>query len=136
VAVTSVNKEIVRRLYVDGLNAGDESVADELVADDFVNEGGFTDAKGPEAFKVTIRRMRASFPDLEYSLDEMIAEDDKVAVCWTMHATHRGEYLGVAPTGRQIRLRAIVVMTFRDGKVVGRRGVVDQFGLLKQLGAV
>ena len=134
--VTSANKELVRRLYLEGLNAGDESVADELVADDFVNEGGFTDAKGPEAFKVTIRRMRASFPDLEYSLEEMIAEEDKVAVRWTMHGTHRGAYLGVEPTGRRIRLQALVILIFRDGKVVGRRGIVDQFGLLKQLGAV
>ena len=69
-------------------------------------------------------------------LEEMIAEEDKVAVRWTMHGTHRGAYLGVEPTGRRIRLQAFVVLTFRDGKVVGRRGIVDQFGLLKQLDAV
>lgn len=128
-------KDIVRRLYFEGLNGGDLSVADELLTSDFRNNGGFDDEPGPENFKETIRRMRSAFSDLEYVIDDMIAEGDRVAVRWTMKGKHTGKFMGVEPTGKDIEHHAMVMFRTENGQIAERWGVVDVMGLLRQIGS-
>ena len=128
-------KDVVRRLYYEGLNTGNLDIADELLTPDFRNNGGFTELPGPENFKDTIRRMHAAFSGVRYEIEDMIAEGDRVAVRWTMHGTHTGEFMGVAATGREIEHHAMVMFRAVDGRIAERWGVIDVLGLLRQLGA-
>jgi predicted ester cyclase len=76
---------------------------------------------GVEEFKEAIRAFRKSFPDLHFTVEEMIAEGDKVAYRWTAHGTHQGEYDGIAPTSKIITATGISIIRIDDGKVVEDR---------------
>jgi predicted ester cyclase len=78
----------------------------------------------------------AGFPDITNTLDEIVAEDDLVAVRWTARGTHTGEFMGLAPTGKAIQLSAITMERVVDGKRVEGWAVADQLGLMRQLGAI
>ena len=80
--------------------------------------------------------LRTSFPDLAVSVDQLVMDDDKIAIAYTMTGTQKGEFLGVAPTGRKIRARGVQIARFKDGKMVERWGSSDQLGILQQLGAL
>jgi steroid delta-isomerase-like uncharacterized protein len=133
---TSEIKDVVRRLYHEGLNGGNLDLADELLTPDFKNNGGFTEEPGPENFKDTIRRMRSAFSDVEYVIEDMVAEGDRVAVRWTMKGKHTGPFMGVEPTGKDVEHRAMVIFRHVDGRIAERWGIVDVMGLLRQLGKV
>jgi len=79
--------------------------------------------------------LRTSFPDLAISGDQLVTDEDKIAVAYTMTGTHQGEFMGVAPTGRKIRARGVQIARFQDGKMVERWGSSDQLGILQQIGA-
>ena len=91
---------------------------------------------GPAGYLAIIEMMRDGFPDIQWSLEELVAEADKVAARFTMRGTHRGPFLGVPPTGRSITVAALNLYKFADGKVVEKFGQPDLLGLLQQIGAV
>jgi steroid delta-isomerase-like uncharacterized protein len=80
--------------------------------------------------------MRGGFPDIQWTLEEIIAEDDKIAARFTMRGTHHGPFLGVEPTGKSITVRAVNFYRLADGKFVEERGQPDLLSLLQQIGAV
>ncbi len=127
-------KDTVTRLYDEVFNAARPEVADQIVAPAFVVHGTpRTDARGPEAIKATERLLRAAFPDLHFTLDDMIAEGDRVAVRWSMRGTHRAEFMGVPATGRQVCLQACVIFRIENGCIAELWPVIDHAGLLQQL---
>ena len=79
---------------------------------------------------------RAAFPDLTVTINDLIAEDDRVAKLWSLTATHKGEYLGIAPTGRRVTWSGITIYRVRAGKVVECIWRTDALGLLQQLGVI
>ena len=79
--------------------------------------------------------MRASFPDLNVAVDKVVSDNDNIAVAYTLAGTHRGNFMGVAPTGRRISARGLQIPRFEDGKLVERCGSSDQLGILRQIGA-
>jgi steroid delta-isomerase-like uncharacterized protein len=125
-------KAIVNRLFAECLNVGDLSAADQLVSPDFTGPSG----KGPESFKAMISPLRQGFPDLHFTIQEMVAEGSRVVVRWTSQGTHRGMFAGTAPTGRPVSNEGIGIYRVEDGKIVESWSQVDRLGVLQQIGAV
>jgi steroid delta-isomerase-like uncharacterized protein len=131
------NKHNVQRAF-DGLfNRGELALADELASADFLNHEAPPDApRGPEGLRQIVTMLRTAFPDIHYDVEEVIAEDDKVAARTTMQGTHTGPFMGIPPTGRRVVQAQIHILRFVGGKAVEHRAVRDDLGLLRQLGVV
>jgi predicted ester cyclase len=122
--VSEQNKATVRRLVEEVLNDGQLEVIDELYTPELAR-----------AAKRWIAPFRASFPDVHMEVLELIAEDDKVVGRFSCSATHLGEWLGQAPTGRRFeRVDEVSIFRLRDGKIAHAWSLEDTLGRLKQLG--
>jgi predicted ester cyclase len=123
--------------YEELLNGGDLSVAEELVAPEFINhEAPAGRDRGPESMRGVATMLRTAFPDLQFTIKELVAEGDTVAGRLTMSATHEGPLMGTPPTGRFVRQDQMHFVRFRDGKAVEHWGVRDELGMMRQLGAI
>jgi steroid delta-isomerase-like uncharacterized protein len=89
---------------------------------------------GPEGFIRFFGGLRKAFPDLNIAAEKLVADDDNVALAYTITGTHQGEFLGIAPTGRKISARGVQIARFENGKLVERWGSSDELGILQQLG--
>jgi steroid delta-isomerase-like uncharacterized protein len=132
------NKSIVRRIVAEVWNRANLDAADELFAANFTRNG--EKSLGPEGVKAIMSGVTAAMPDLEYTIDDLIAEGDKVVVRWFARGTHTGEWqrpgMGLlAPTGRQITLRAMNLFRIDDGKAAEVWEFGDSIGFLRQIGA-
>jgi steroid delta-isomerase-like uncharacterized protein len=131
------NKALVRRFYEEYLNPGDLAVADEIIARECpLYFRSMFMGTGPEAFKQTRAMMYSGFPDLHFTMEEMISEGDKVAERLTVRGTHEGEFMGFSPTGKQVEFAGMGVFRIREGKIVEFRAMPDMLGVLQQIGAV
>jgi steroid delta-isomerase-like uncharacterized protein len=92
--------------------------------------------QGPAGYLEIIGMMRSGFPDIQWRLEEMIAEGDQVAARFTMRGTHQGVFFGVPPTGKKIAVSAMNFYRLSGGQFVEERGQPDLLGLLQQIGAV
>ena len=131
------NKQVMRR-FVEFINTASEKLAAELIAPDaaFHVPGRPEPMRGPAGYLAIIAMMRGGFPDIQWTLEEMIAEGDKVAARFTMRGTHQGTFFGVPPTGKPIVAQAINFYRLRGGQIIEERGQPDLLGLLQQIGAV
>jgi steroid delta-isomerase-like uncharacterized protein len=129
---------MVVRDLIDGLfSKGDLGAVDTYLAEDFVNhDPPFGVTPDREGMRTAGRLMRAGFPDWASELHALIAEDDLVVERFTASGTHRGEVMGVPPTGRTMSLPGINIFRLRDGLIVERWGRLDDLGFLRQLGAL
>jgi steroid delta-isomerase-like uncharacterized protein len=129
------NKAVLRHFVEEIVNQGNMAVASELIAEDFVELDPFPgQAPGRAGLVESIARMRAGFPDLEWSIEEMVAEGEKVASSHVWSGTHLGEFMGIAPTGKQVRMSCMIFDTYEDGKLKKSRLVMNVLSLLQQLG--
>ena len=132
---TEENKAIARRFYAEVWNKGNLDVADELLAADFVDHAappGF--APGVAGAKQVFSFYRAAFPDLQVNAEDLIAEGDRVVARWSSSGTHKGDFMGIPPTGKQVQITGIDLFRFSGGKIAEHWGVFDQLGMLQQLG--
>ena len=129
------NKAIVRRWYEEMWNKGNLELIDELIASDVTGHSPIQNVDGVEASKRYVTMSRAAFLDLHFTIEEMIAEGDKVVAVRTLAGTHRGEYLGVAPTGNHVNITGINVFRIADGRIAETSTFVDTLDLMEQLGA-
>jgi len=130
------NKEIVRRLGVEPWE-GNLGVIDELVASNYVgHDPAQPDMQGPEGIKEFITGYLAGFPDGRITIDGQLAEGDMVATRWTGRGTHKGELMGIPPTGKQVTVSGITISHVKNGKVVEEWSNWDTLGMLQQLGVV
>jgi steroid delta-isomerase-like uncharacterized protein len=127
-------KTLVSRLVDEVWNRGRYDVVDDLVDDNYVGQP--SEVRGTEGYKQFFMALRGAFPDLEFTIDDQVAEGDKVVVRWTARGTHDGEYFGIPPTGRAGVITGMEVLQFADGKAITCWGEVDQLGLLQQLGVL
>jgi predicted ester cyclase len=111
----------------------DRYLADDFVAHDPPMRGGRGDAAG---FRDAAGMIRAAFPDWRSELHLLVAEDDYVVERFTASGTHRGEFMGAAPTNRRVAMPGINIFRLRDGKIVERWGNLDVLGFLIQLGVI
>lgn len=132
---TEENKAMLRRNCEEILNKGDLAVADEIFAANYVYHGsGGQEFKGPEGFKQLTTMLRTAFPDLHFTIEDMVAEGDKVAHRLTLRGTHKGDLMGIAPTGKQVTTTAITISRFVGGKEVEAWSNMDMLGMMQQLG--
>jgi steroid delta-isomerase-like uncharacterized protein len=125
--MTEENKAIARRVY-EIISTGDFDRAEEIVdreAPDNELRPGDPPAKLIDAFKETFSEAREGFPDLTISIEDVMAEGDRVTARVTMRGTHRGEFQGIAPTGKGVEVRAIDMFRIREGKIVEHWGHAD-----------
>lgn len=120
----AANKEAVRRLFEEVWNARNlDAVADVLVPDYAERE------------RVWAEMVLAAFPDTHFTIDDMLAEGDRVATRVTWRATHRGDFAGIAPTGKQIEISAMFIHRMGDGKAIESWGFGDAIGIYDQIKA-
>ena len=131
------NKLVMGR-FTDFINTASEQLADELISPDakFHVPGRSEPVRGPAGYLAILGMMREGFPDIQWTLEEMIAEGDKVAARFTMRGTHRGTFFGVPPTGKPIVVQAMNFYRLSGGQFVEERGQPDLLALLQQIGAV
>jgi steroid delta-isomerase-like uncharacterized protein len=132
------NKATFRRYVEEVSNKGNLDLVDE-VFDRYLSHqpDGHTEQRGPEDVKRFIGEFREAFPDFHSTIEDQIAERNKVATRWTMRGTHQGEFRGVAPTGNRITVTGIGIFRFsEEGKVVESWDNFDQLGMMQQLGVV
>jgi predicted ester cyclase len=133
------NKAKMRRLLDEGFSQGNVDVVDEVLDPDFVcydpnSETG--EIRGSETIKGEIDYFRNAVPDLTYTIEDQIADGDKVVTRYTVSGTHEGEFFGVAPTGERIMMSGMSIDRFEGGKMVEEWPEYDLLGVMRQLGAV
>jgi predicted ester cyclase len=130
------NKQIVRRLLEEGVGGGAEDVISELVAPDAVSHNPLPgQPQGADGIRERVRRLRAGF-DYDFSVEDMIAEGDRVATRNSIKGTHTGEFLGVPATNNDVKMEDMSVMRVSGGKVVEWWDELDLASLLQQVDAI
>jgi len=130
------NKKIARRMFEEGEGQGNLAVIDELIANDFVNHTPFGEMHGQEPARQFILMLRRGFPDLQVTVEDQLAEGDRVATRWTARGTHQGEFQGVPPTGNPMEISGIAVARLANGKVIEQWGNPDLLTMMQQIGAI
>src|SRR3989442_3490545 len=125
------NRGLVRRWYDEVLNGRNLAAADEIVAPDFVING---EPVGCEGIKQAAAWVRSVFPDLHVTVEDTVAEGDRVVTRFTGRATHQAEFMGIAATGKPVTLAGVHVDQVAGGRIVERWETVDLLTLLRQLG--
>jgi predicted ester cyclase len=133
--VSAESKEIVRRLGEEPWQ-GNLDVIDELADAGYVGHDPATPVEGREGLKQFIKDFKSAYPDGSVTIDQQLAEGDLVTSRWTGRGTHRGELMGIAPTGKQVTVTGITISRLKGGKVVEEWTNWDTLGMLQQLGAV
>ena len=134
---TDENKVLARR-FIQVWVPGNLSLLDELAAPDITVMYPVLGepVRGAAAFKQLLAHFHAACPNAEISIEEQIAEEDRVALSWRVRGTHRGELLGIGPTGKSLAWTGITIYRFDGGKVRQERGEEDALGLMRQLGVI
>ncbi len=128
------NKAVVRRLYDRVWNLGELDVLDEVVSGDFVgHRSDRADDLGPEGLRQSVVTLCEAFPDGKFTIEDMVAEGDRVAVRYTARATHKGRFRELAPTGNEIVVAGLALYRIAEGRIAERWEIVDQLSLMQQL---
>ena len=137
-ASTEENKAVVRRWFEELFNPGNLEVADEIIAPDHVNHDPTLPdiPPGPEGQKQVVNLYRGAFTNAHISIEDQLAEGDKVVTRWTGSGTHQGEFMGVAPTGNQVTVTGITINRVSGGKIVESWTNYDALGIMQQIGAI
>ena len=131
------NKAVERRVFEEVINKKDLALVDELFASNYVFHGvGGVELKGPEGFKQYSIMIFTAFPDSHATIEDMVAEGDRVACRYTVSGTHKGDFMGIAPTGKQVKVTAILITRFEGGKKAETWDIQDQLGMMQQMGVV
>ena len=140
---TDQKKAVVRRYLEEAWSGGSSALLPELLAPNYElrvlqRNPGRPDVlvHGPEALAQSLARYRVAFPDLQIKTDLLVAEGDRVVAQWTAHATHRGTFFGIAPTGKQVSYDGISIFRLADNKIAEEQYLGDRLGLWQQLGVV
>ena len=135
---TTDNKNIIRHFVEEGLNKRNAALIDEVYSSDYVGHDPERPApRSIEDLKMgMVGLLGKVFPDAQYSIDGLFAEDDIVVWHWTFRATHQGELMGIPPTGKTISFSGVNIFRVTDGKVIEDWVYRDTVGMLRQLGAM
>jgi steroid delta-isomerase-like uncharacterized protein len=131
---TEENKAIVRRFFEEGPSKGNLSIANELLSSDFAMHIPLPTSSGIEGICEVITTCRAAFEHLNVTIDDMIAEENKVAARFTARGIHKGDFMGLPATGKSITMTGIEIFRIENGKIIELWGEVNLLGLMQQLG--
>jgi steroid delta-isomerase-like uncharacterized protein len=134
--VSEENKALVQRFVEEAFNKGNVGVANEVYASTFIaHDPTIPEGQGsPEQVKQFVNTYLSAFPDGHTTVEAVISEGEKVAYRWTFRGTHRGELMGIPPTGREVTITGITINRLSGGKVEEQWNNFDQLGMLQQLG--
>jgi steroid delta-isomerase-like uncharacterized protein len=122
--------------FAEAVNSGRfELFKDSVAAENIDHDPAPGQVAGPEGYRAFFSGLRSAFPDLRVALDTLVADEDSIAIAYTLTGTQKGCFMGVPPTGRTMKIRGLQISKFRHGKMVERWGSSDELGLLQQLGA-
>ncbi|CAN5860339.1 hypothetical protein BH18ACT7_BH18ACT7_13530 [soil metagenome] len=117
------------------INEGNLDALTEVFAPGVVDHDPAPDqGPGPEGFQKFFAGLASSFPDAHIEAETMVADDDNIAIAYTLTGTHEGVFQDVEPTGKKIEVRGVQIARFEDGLIVERWGSSDELGILRQLG--
>jgi steroid delta-isomerase-like uncharacterized protein len=124
--------------FVEFINSASETLAYELISPNavFYVPGRPEPLRGPEGYLSLVGMMRSGFPDIQWSLEDMVTEGDIVAARFLMRGTHQGTFMSIPPTGKSIEVQAMNFYRLADGQFIEEHGQPDMLGLLQQIGAV
>jgi len=130
------NKAIVRRLFEELWNKGNLSVADQLFSPNYAHHDPSTPdfGRGPESERKRATLYRTAFPDLQLTIEDIIAEGETVMARWSCRGTHKGDLSGIAPTGKQFTISGVTIARLTNGKLAEGYVNWDALGLMQQLG--
>jgi steroid delta-isomerase-like uncharacterized protein len=131
------NKQHMQRFVEEVINKKNVDVVDQLVAEDFVEHVPFPgQGTGREGLKHIISTFLSAFPHIHWIIEEQIAEGQKVVSRFTMTGTYYGEFLGIPPTGKLVKIWGVVIDVVKGGKFAESRIIMDTLGMMQQLGAI
>jgi predicted ester cyclase len=134
---TEQNRTLIRRLFEEGVNQNKLSVLDELIAPVFVNYDAPPGTKrGPEGMRQLVGMFRTAFPDLHVTFEEEFADGDYVIHRGYVTGTHQGEFQGIPPTGKPVKIKFVDIWRVVKGKAVENWVQMDMLGLMQQLGVL
>ena len=128
------NKETIERYYAEVVSGRDYSNLSSLVAAEYVDHNAEGAARGPGVVRAHMEAIRSTLPDFTMRIEHIIAEEDWVATRVTGRGTHKGEWMNIKPTGREIHLKGINMDRLQNGKIVEHWGEADTVGMLLQMG--
>jgi steroid delta-isomerase-like uncharacterized protein len=127
------NAGTVRRLYESYLNENRTELLPSLVTEDVAFHSA-TEERGIAAYAALTERLRMAFHEMQFTLLDLIASDDRVVVRWTMDATHAGPLAGIPATGKRVQQRGTVIYRMEEGRIAEIWAQMDRMGMLQQLG--
>ena len=131
------NEAVVARFIEEVINQGRLDTADEIVAEDFIELDPLPgQSQGRAGLKEIIAMLRTAFPDMCWVRDETISAGEKVVTRFHWTGTHKGPFLGIAPTFKPVRVKGVVIDLVVSGKMTESRILMDTFGLMQQLGVI
>jgi steroid delta-isomerase-like uncharacterized protein len=130
---TEESKAVVERFFR-AMSEGDEAAFGDLVAPDAEIVGALVSGRGPAVYRQVLAALRAAFPDVRFTADEMLAEGEHVAVRMTTSGTHRGAFMGIAPTGKRLSWTGAAFYQLRDGRIARQWALQDRLAAFEQLG--
>lgn len=134
---TEQNKATVRRYYDEVFNQRNIDLVDELAVEDYVENNPFPgQGNGRNDLKARVQAILGAFHPMRFKVEQVVAEGEQVVVRWTQTGTHSGNFMGIPPTGKEVTVAGIDVHRLRDARMAEHWHVVDQFGLLQQLGVI
>ena len=134
--MSAENEAVVRRAFEE-VAMGDMATVDEIIAPEFVRHdlAGGSETRGPDGVKRLITGLRTAFPDLRMTIEDIFSDGEKVVVRFTASGTHRGPFMGIAPTGRAATWSGVNIYRVSGGRIRETWQLADGLGLLRQLGA-
>lgn len=123
--------------FLQFINTGSHELAAELVSPDanFHAPGAAEPLRGPEGYLQLLAMLRGGFPDVQWTLEDLVAEGDRVAARFTMSGTHNGPFMGLPPTGKPFVAASMAFYRLTGGKIVEENGLPDMLAILQQIGA-
>ena len=131
----AANRATIARIYEEVFNMGKLEQADTLIATAYIDHNpiGLGGKSGIEGFKQTVRALRFAFPDLHFTVEQMIVNGDQVVTRTTMRGTHKNSFMGVDPTNKQVTVSGFDIFRIADGVVAERWGTLDGLTLMQQM---
>ena len=131
------NRAVVQRFLEELFNGRDLDAIDRYIADDYVDRVTPPDIPPTrDGFRQFVGSFLDALPDFRYTIDDMIADGDRVAVRLTAQGTQQGELMGIPPTGKRATWGEMHIGRMQDGKIVEHWGQIDNLGMLQQLGVI
>lgn len=130
------NKDLAERLSADVWNAKHRDVIDELIAPNCVFHAGDREFRGPRGYRTFFDTYVRAFPDLSLQVNDLIAEGDFVVTAYTARGQHTGPLMGIAPTGKLVKVRGVTIARYKNGMMVEGDTLWNEMSLMQQIEAV